>query len=775
MLVTFYLCSLFLVSFLTFCSGNDLDWSTYGVSNTRASINKKEYIISASSASHLKQKWVINFPNPLIAQAVVAVDLDMSLSPVRRNIRGLKTSDGWKPPLQPHRNGKIPGERNRTCTDNKATRTLAYTGDVGGNFYAIDVDEGCVLWRAALGAYVDANCGDLPAFGLTGSAVFDRSTNIIYSLSGTGTFYALSMQTGAVVWSIPGAYDQSVYFSYGSLLLYNNNIYYTLASRCDMGSYQGGVSFVSLASKTVSTYSFRPSGTYLGGGVWGLGGVTMNDALSSKPIIYTPTGNSLGAPTENTLYCEQIVGLNLDMSLAGNAPVPFNSLGEPNDNDFGSTALFFNGPSESRVNQCPRSLVAAGRKDGFYFIIDANTYAIIQTIETQTSWQMMDYVYQGAWDEDSSTLVIPVYGNASGTTEGLSAYTLGSDCQLKLKWHTYVYHVYTPSIAGPPGNRIVAVGGVFQVFVLDLQTGKILFQPRVGGFSMNAPSITNGVMLYSVFDPGYLYAYNISGAVPTMSPTQSLKVPSLTPTRKPTSPTKKPSQAPSPEPTLAPTFSPTLKPTSAPTFNPSTTKPSAIPNVSPTQVPSSALPSSIPWSNPSLTPSQSPSLRPTYLPTFSPTLRPSPSPTLKPSIPPSYEPSSKNPTLVPTLKPSRDPTFKPSANPSAVSTLKLTNLPTVESVVDGSSTVPTNAPQAPSVNSAQNASAGSSSSSMSSTTIAIIASIVIVFFLILLSAVIYMYFSRSRSQAQSEKATRNMEAWNQEGQKESSEISINQS
>ena len=149
-------------------------------------------------------------------------------------------------------------------------RDVGFVGDESGTFYAFDASNGTIMWTTYVGYYI-STCADLPRgyFGVTGSAVFNRTLNTVYVMGGNGTFYALSMKTGAVIWSLP-VYNSMVLTNYGALLLVNGMIYAPLASRCDFFNYKGQVMVISVAQRKVVT-QFFPSGTSYGGGVWGLG------------------------------------------------------------------------------------------------------------------------------------------------------------------------------------------------------------------------------------------------------------------------------------------------------------------------------------------------------------------------------------------------------------------------------------------------------------------------------------------------------------------------
>ena len=181
------------------------DWNTFGGNNYRSSMYPYESKISSSNAASLSRTWKTKLAGGVVGQPVVALDYPMS-------------------------DGKV--------------KSIAYVGDYAGGFYAIDIQTGIIQWTRSFPVY-SGYCGDLPKWGVTGAATFNRTTDSVYVVGGD-TFYALSMTTGDTLWSIPKLYDFNVLQNYGALLLQGDLIYITLGSRCDFGLFHGGVVSVSV-------------------------------------------------------------------------------------------------------------------------------------------------------------------------------------------------------------------------------------------------------------------------------------------------------------------------------------------------------------------------------------------------------------------------------------------------------------------------------------------------------------------------------------------------
>lgn len=262
--------------------------------------------------------------------------------------------------------------------------SVGYLGDELGNFYAIDISQGSIIWEVNLG-YTASSCADLPNgdFGISATAVLDRLDNIVYTMGGTGSFYALSMQTGAILWSLTNVYNSTLLHPYGGLTLTSRRyLYVAFAGLCDAGKYRSSVLTIDVVvRKVISEFLITGTTSDFGGGVWGTGGVSLSvpTATSKNVSAYIATGNCIGGSSEGDAYCERVVKLSTPRlsALAKSAYVNSN----PGDNDFGATAVYIN---PSATSLCHWPLVVAMRKDGGLFVCNATTTAIIQIVQVST-------------------------------------------------------------------------------------------------------------------------------------------------------------------------------------------------------------------------------------------------------------------------------------------------------------------------------------------------------------------------------------------------------
>jgi outer membrane protein assembly factor BamB len=432
----------------------------------------------------------------------------------------------------------------------------------------------------------------LTILGVVGGATFNRTIDTIYVVGGNGTFYAISMKTDNTLWSIPDAYVHTVLSNYGSLTLYNDMVYATFASHCDEDAYYGGVWIISVITRSV-VRRFFPNGNGVGGGVWGLGGVTINpNPIYSDTKIYIPIGNSIGSPDDPNV-CGSIVETDLNLNVIRSVKPPSYIDPTYDDDDFGSTALYFNGPSEAHNSGCQSAMAAASRKDGLLVIVRLDTCTNVQNIVIGDP-SGGEYIQQGAWDQDLEILVIPnnAASNLSNFGYGVVGFKLNSTCHLNNIWNTALNaRLSSPTIVGSAGHRVAIFGSTYFFTVIDVQTGENHLTMNIPSNSVNAPAIVNDVVFLPGFTPGYLMAFGLPAitSVPTIKPSFApiSKKPSFSPTVYPTAPTNEPrtfqtsptmitSLLPTTKPTLTyqPSFTPSIVPTAHPTV---TSKPSVAP------------------------------------------------------------------------------------------------------------------------------------------------------------------------------------------------------
>jgi outer membrane protein assembly factor BamB len=144
------------------------------------------------------------------------------------------------------------------------------------------------VWRRSLGSPSPAEerqCGDIDPLGITGTPVYDATTNRVYVVAEHGgtvrhELYALNVASGTVAWSrsvdLPGVSARDMQ-QRGALAIANNRVWVSFGAQAgDCGNYKGRVVGVPLAGGNDVVFYSPP--TKRGGGIWNPNGPTVNAA-----------------------------------------------------------------------------------------------------------------------------------------------------------------------------------------------------------------------------------------------------------------------------------------------------------------------------------------------------------------------------------------------------------------------------------------------------------------------------------------------------------------
>jgi len=220
------------------------DWTTWGYDSQRTGFNPSESILTSKTAEKLVRVWKLQLSGTTINQCVVALGYPTTANtgstfarPIATEIKirqDSQTKLSMPPTVAPTLRLTSNPSFKQTSSPTKATTTfnptmkpqtvaptksptlnptfsqtssttssgynLCYIGNEVGDFYAIDIDRGSIVWKRNLGFTYNPSCGDLPNndFGIGGTAVFDRSKDTVYAMGGNGTFFALSMKVSVL-------------------------------------------------------------------------------------------------------------------------------------------------------------------------------------------------------------------------------------------------------------------------------------------------------------------------------------------------------------------------------------------------------------------------------------------------------------------------------------------------------------------------------------------------------------------------------------------------
>lgn len=391
------------------------------------------------------------------------------------------------------------------------SRNLLVAGTGHGEVVALSADTGEILWRHRVG-FIKVkpvkDCGASPdgSFGVFGTLTIDRRAGRVYAVDARGQAWAFALSTGKVVsgWPVK-VRGASGDFFWGGLTLSGGSLYVSVASLCDLDRWDGGVVAIDVhRPKRVRRWLTVPSSLGSGGGIWGWGGVSVDDRAGD---VYAATGNSIGTGTgtasETLGGSEAVVHLSSKLVVEQiNQPLmpPF-MIG---DRDFGTTPVLLN------ASDCPPQLVALN-KDGELLLYDRNR---IHDGPAQRVWvaanspnALVPLYGLPAFDPATRTLVLvsPSTPITPGLQAGVQALTLTHACRFAVRW----WHAFdfpdagsAPTIAA--GVVYIGTGRNGAVRAFRLRDGRLLWSQRL-------PSTT--VFAAPVVDRGNLFLADWSGRV----------------------------------------------------------------------------------------------------------------------------------------------------------------------------------------------------------------------------------------------------------------------
>jgi hypothetical protein len=392
--------------------------------------------------------------------------------------------------------------------DGGAYVDLLFVADNHSDLYALDAANGAIVWQKSL-AEQHATCTDMPDrfFGITGTPLFDRTSNRLYVADGGGYLWAFDPATGNVAsgWPAGGLNVVSTplldhVYSALNLDPVHGIMPVPSASYCDSGHWTGAVRFVNVNTATVvSTFVFAQNGEW-GSGMWGMAGTAL-DATTGD--IFGASGNA--EPDEDSLYSDSVLRWTTGTFAVAASSESNNDIA---DDDFGAGPSLFPAPDGS---QC----TAAENKNGVLYMYDADAIGAGTTANPQL----------GAANSNDFDPATPTYSPVTGmiyiTTgavggpkpPGLYAYAVQPFCQLGPTPY-WSQAIGTTSILSPTtiANGVVFVADGRNVYGFNAATGAQLWTLADGISSVyGGMTVVNG-MLFVVNWDGSVTAYAAPGA-----------------------------------------------------------------------------------------------------------------------------------------------------------------------------------------------------------------------------------------------------------------------
>lgn len=179
---------------------------------------------------------------------------------------------------------------------------VVYAATLNNTVYALNQSTGAVIWSKNVGAPQTSgwSCGNINPTGILGTPVIDTAANRLYAvaeITGTTPTYHLFgldlANAGNVVLDTaiaPSGFNWAIQQERGALSLLNGFVYVPFGGRLgDCGGYHGYVIGVPTSgSPTLNIYQTPSTGS----GIWGAGGVAIDDATGN---VFAATGNAVSS------------------------------------------------------------------------------------------------------------------------------------------------------------------------------------------------------------------------------------------------------------------------------------------------------------------------------------------------------------------------------------------------------------------------------------------------------------------------------------------------
>jgi outer membrane protein assembly factor BamB len=319
------------------------------------------------------------------------------------------------------------------------------------------------VWKRSLGSPSPAEerqCGDIDPLGITGTPVYDSTTNHVFLVAEHGgsvrhELYALDAASGRVAWSknvdLPGVSARDMQ-QRGALAIAGNRVWVSYGAQAgDCGDYKGRVVGVPLDGGSDVIFYSPP--TKRGGGIWNPNGPTVDSAGH----LLVVSANGAAFPGDVYDHTNSVLELDANAKVVDSfAPTDW-AANNQGDVGLGSQGVALIGTKWA---------VLGGKSGPVYVLKQGDLGGIGGQVDVQNICQSF-----GGAAVDGDVVYLPC-------TDGVRAVRVDDAGKLHVLWHT------SDSITGSPvigGGRIWVLdtnAGVLHA--LDPSTGKSLGQVDVG-------------------------------------------------------------------------------------------------------------------------------------------------------------------------------------------------------------------------------------------------------------------------------------------------------
>jgi hypothetical protein len=510
-----------------------IDWPTYGFDNHRDSFNPASTALSPAALSQLHLAW-----------------------------KQIGYNNDYGTLTEPVLAAQVGGHAG-----------LLFVGGASGVLIAFDALTGNEVWRRSLESETFACAGGGGGFniGIGGSTVYDPGSKTLYasansnaSVNGpaTNSIVRLDAAGGSVLGSVnvsPTLIGTELNVAHTALTLANGFVYTGTGSTCDISPWRGRVAAVNASLSgppNVFFTAYGVNGNFSGGGVWGWGGVSIDDAGA----VYAGVGNTDDNTTasgpappftqtndETAGYGDHILKLSPDLSAVLGADNPgYTFGGVSTDLDFSGTPVLF------RPLGCTDTLAAAQGKAGELVLYDTaaiSAFGAIKRFRTAPSTSDAGDIGNAAWSPLTGLLYVPVSSASGGSIQPPGMFALKpTGCNgattFPVVWHASfgpdsyggantmprsaptvtaggVVLAGTACTSDGAGGCTAAIGATFggALWALDASTGALLNGGKpvlLTADHLRVPPVVDGKWVFVQDDGASLYGLTLDPSVPAI-------------------------------------------------------------------------------------------------------------------------------------------------------------------------------------------------------------------------------------------------------------------
>jgi outer membrane protein assembly factor BamB len=451
-------------------AGGSADWPTMGYDIARTGYNASETTIGTSNVAGLHSVWSRSIGGQ-IGEPVYASSV---------SVNGVATN-------------------------------VLYAASASGKALALNADTGAQIWSQPIGtsSYTCPNGGGTFTFGPTGTPALDLARGRVYIPDGAAEVHAYDLSTGAEVsgWPVTIASPANFNFIEAGLTFNSANgmLYAETSSTCDISPWNGRITAINTSTAAIVNTFFPTQGTS-GGGIWGLGGASI-DRTTNDVYIATGNADTSNGGSQSAFYAEQIVALSPDLAtVIGHS---YATLPPSSDADYGATPLLFQPPG------CG-PLLAAVNKSGLFVLFDRTNISAgpTQTIQMSIPTDNGDFIGVPAYDPATNHVYVGLPATEGIYKPGLGAFQMSANCTLN---PTPVWNAVFGADGAvlttddTPRSPIAIANGVVYVddydnsvaYAFSAASGAQLWTTALSGKGIVGPIVVNG----------HLYTSDITGKI----------------------------------------------------------------------------------------------------------------------------------------------------------------------------------------------------------------------------------------------------------------------